>query len=75
MTSFISDTLLKEEPCCKFKLKYDIKNYFRQLTKTLIICFQRNTTLTDLVMCDYVLLEQLNVSAEILSCKNIRFIK
>ena len=31
MTSFISGTLLKEEPCCKFMLKYEFKNYFRQI--------------------------------------------
>ena len=43
MISFISGTLLKEKPCCKFMLKYDIKNYFRQFTKVLSICFQRNT--------------------------------
>ena len=30
MVSFISGTLLKEEPCCKFMLKHEIKNYFRQ---------------------------------------------
>ena len=40
MISFISGALLKEETCCKFMLKYDIKNYWRQFTKTLIICFQ-----------------------------------
>ena len=38
MISFISDTLLNEEPC-KFMLKHDIKNYFRQFTKSLNICF------------------------------------
>ena len=27
MISFISGTLLKEEPCCKFMLKHDIENY------------------------------------------------
>ena len=26
--SFLSRTLLKEEPSCKFMLKYDIKIYF-----------------------------------------------
>ena len=35
-------------------LKYDIKNYFQQFAKTLIICIQWNTTHTYLVMCDYV---------------------
>ena len=33
MISFIGGTLLKEEPCCKFMLKHDIKNYFQQLRK------------------------------------------
>ena len=56
--------------------KYDIKNYFWQFTKTLSICFYWNTTHTDLVMCNYVWLEQLNVCAKngILSDKNIAFI-
>ena len=40
MVSFISGTLLKEEPCCKFMLKHYIKDYLRQLAKTLSICFQ-----------------------------------
>ena len=40
MTSFMSGTLSKEKPCCKFMLKYDIKSYLRQFTKTLSICFQ-----------------------------------
>ena len=35
MISFINDTLLNEEPCCKFMLKHDIKNYFGQLTKSI----------------------------------------
>ena len=26
MIPFVSCTLLKEEPCCKFMLKHDIKN-------------------------------------------------
>ena len=34
MISFISGTRLKKEPCCKFMLKHDNKNYFRQFTKT-----------------------------------------
>ena len=42
-------------------LKHGIKNYIQQFTKTLIICFQWNTTQEDLVMCNYVWLEQLNV--------------
>ena len=33
-------TLLNDEPCCKFTLKHDIKNYFRQFTKTLNISWQ-----------------------------------
>ena len=76
MISFISGTLLKEKPCCRFMLKYDVKNYFRQFTKTLIICFQWNTKHTDLVMCNYIWLEELNVCAKygILADKNIRFI-
>ena len=53
MISFISGTLLKEKPCCKFMSKHDIKNYFRQFTKTLSICFQCNTTHTDLLMRNY----------------------
>ena len=39
MIFLISGTLLKEESCCKFMLKHDIKNYFRQFTKTLTIFF------------------------------------
>ena len=37
MISFISRTLLKEEPCCKSMLKHDIKKYFKQFTKTLLL--------------------------------------
>ena len=57
-------------------LKYDIKNYFRQFTKTLIICFQWNTTHTGFVMCNYDWLEQLNVCTKygIVSDKNVCFI-
>ena len=33
MISFISGTLLKEEPYCKFMLKRDTKNYFNNLGK------------------------------------------
>ena len=75
MISFISGTLLKEEPCCKFILKYDIKNYFRHFRTTLAVCFQWNTTHIDLVMCNYVWLEQLNVCVRyrIPSNKNILF--
>ena len=43
-------------------LKHDIKNYSRQFTKNLIICFQWHISHTDLVMCDYAWLQQLNVS-------------
>ena len=64
MVSFISGTLLKEEPCCKFMFKHDIKTYFRQFMKTSSVCFQRNATHTDLVLCNYVWLGQCNVSAE-----------
>ena len=39
MISFITGTLLKEELCCKFMLKQNVKNYFGQFTKTLSICF------------------------------------
>ena len=39
MISFISDTLLREGPSCKYMLKHDIKYYFRQFTKTLSILF------------------------------------
>ena len=51
---------MKEEPCCKFMLKHDIKNCFRQFTNT----FQLNTTDTDLVVCNYIWLEQLNICAK-----------
>ena len=44
MISFISGTIFKEKPCCKFMSKRDIKNYFRKFTKTLSICFQWNIT-------------------------------
>ena len=64
MISFISGNLLKEEPCCKSMLKHDIKNYFGQFMKTWIICFQWNTTHRDLVMYNYVWLEQLNICAK-----------
>ena len=37
MIFLISGTLFKEETCCKFMLKLDIKNYFRQFTKSLSI--------------------------------------
>ena len=76
MISFISGTLLKKEPCCKFMLKYDIKNYFRQLKKTLSTFFQWNTANSDLLMCNYVWLKQLNVCAkyEILLNKYIYFL-
>ena len=40
MFYFISGTLLKEEPCGKFMLKHDIKNYFRKFKETLSVCFQ-----------------------------------
>ena len=40
MISFISGTFLKEELCCKFILKHDIKNHVRQFKKTLSVCFQ-----------------------------------
>ena len=33
MISFISGTLLTEEPYCKFMLKRDTKNYFHNLGK------------------------------------------
>ena len=33
MISFISGTLLKEKPCCKFMLKHHIKNYIDNLRK------------------------------------------
>ena len=42
-------------------LKHDIKRYLQQFTETLSIRFQWNTTHTDLAMCNYVCLEQLNV--------------
>ena len=35
MISFISDTLLKEEHCCKFILKHVSRNCFQQFTKPL----------------------------------------
>ena len=51
-------------------LKYDIKNY-------LVNTWWKNYLLTDLVMCNYVWLEQLNICAKygILSDKSIRFIE
>ena len=49
----MSNTLFKEEPFHKFMLKHNIKNYLPQFTKTLNISFQWNTTITDLIMCDY----------------------
>ena len=51
MISYIRGTLLKEEHFCKFILKYDIKNYFRQFTIILIIYFQWNTTHIDWCVC------------------------
>ena len=43
MVSFVNGTLLKEEPCCKFMLKHDIKYYFQQSTKTLSTCEIQHT--------------------------------
>ena len=40
MISFITGTLLNEEPCCKFMLNHDIKNHFLQFANTFSICFQ-----------------------------------
>ena len=76
MISFISGTLLKKEPCGKFMLKHEIKSYFRQFTKTLSFCFQWNITPTDLLLCNYVWMEQFNVCAEngTLSDDKIRFV-
>ena len=54
MISFISGTLLKEEPCWKFMLKYDIENSFQQLTKTLLSILSSEIQHTELVMCNYV---------------------
>ena len=50
--SFLNSVLLMDEPC-KFMLKYEIKNYFRQFTEILSEKFnvQRNKTHTDLVIC------------------------
>ena len=42
MISFVSSSLLEKQAYCKLMLKYDICNYFRQLTKTLSLWFQRN---------------------------------
>lgn len=50
MVSFISGTLSKNKPCCKFMLTCDIENYLQEFMKTLSHLFQRNTTHTDLVM-------------------------
>ena len=69
MTSFLSGTLLKEELCCKFMLKHEVKNFFSYFTKTLSVCFKWNTTRTDLVMCNYVWLEQLNDCAKFFQVK------
>ena len=58
-------------------LKHDIKKYFWQSAKTLSICFQWNTTHSDLLMCNCFWFEQLNVSGKygILSDQYIRFIE
>ena len=76
MISFISGTVLKEKPCFKFMSKHNIINYFQQFTKTLSICFQCNTTHTDLLMYNYCSLEELNACAKygVLSGKYIHFI-
>ena len=69
MISFISGTLV-------FLLKNDIKNYLRQFTKTLNFSFQRKTTHTVLVMCNYICLEQVNICTKykVLSDKCICFL-
>ena len=74
--SFLSRTLLKEEPSCKFMLKYDIKIYFWQFTKNLSICLWWNTAHTDLVIGNYFWLQHLNICAKyvFLSDKYISFI-
>ena len=58
-------------------LKHDIKNYFRQFMKTLIICYSWNTKHTNLVMCNYAWPEQLNACAKygIFSDKNLPFVR
>ena len=75
MISFLSGTLIAEDPWCTFTLKQDIKNYLWQSTKTLSICFRWNTAHTDLRMCYCIWLEQLNVCAkyENLSDKSVCF--
>ena len=64
MISSISGILLKEEPCYKFMLKHEIKNYFRQFTKTLSICLPVKYNTHTLVMRNYFWLEKLNVCAK-----------
>ena len=56
-------------------LKNEIKNYFRQFSKSLSTYFQWNTLHADLVTFNYVWLEQLNACAEYgaLSEENICF--
>lgn len=58
-------------------VKHDIKNPFRQITQLLSICFQWNTSHTDLRVSNCVWLEQLNVCIkyELLSDKNVSFIR
>ena len=57
-------------------LKHGIKNYFQQITKTLSVCLGWNTAHTDLLLCKYVWLEQLNACAKygFLSGENFRLI-
>ena len=50
-------------------LKHEVKNFFSYFTKTLSVCFKWNTTRTDLVMCNYVWLEQLNDCAKFFQVK------
>ena len=54
MISFISETLLKEEPLRKFMLNHEIKNYFRPhsliLAYVLLIIFRKKIFLNNVVL-------------------------
>ena len=44
MISFISGPILKNQLCCKFMLKYDMKYYLGQFMKTLNNLLWKNIT-------------------------------
>ena len=60
MISFISGPHLKEEPCCKFMLKHDIKSYIDNLRKLESFTSSEIQHIQkDLAIFNYVWLEQL----------------